>query len=214
MSGLIGVRVVLLLLALLTSGACAAAESSTLFVARRGWHIDMGLAVEDLSQPLAGIASHVPGSRYAFFGFGDRHYLLAAKHNAPVLLSALWPGAGIVLLTDLSNSPHEAFGETNVIELQLDAEQMRDLQSFIWKSLRSHDGAVDVYREGPYEGSAYFLAGSKYSAFHTCNTWGAQALQAAGFHVHTAGVIFAHQLWSQARRLKREQERKQAREVD
>jgi Protein of unknown function (DUF2459) len=208
-SGLIGVRVVLLLLAISTSGACGAAESATLYVARRGWHIDLGLAVEDLSQPLAGIASHVPGTRYAFFGFGDRHYLLAGKHNAPVLLSALWPGAGIVLLTDLSNSPQEAFGDSNVIELQLDAQQMRVLQSFIWKSLRSHDGAVDVYREGPYDGSAYFLGSSKYSAFHTCNTWGAQALKAAGFHVRTAGVLFAHQLWSQARRLKREQDRKQ-----
>jgi Protein of unknown function (DUF2459) len=206
-SGTACLRVVLLLL-VATSAACRSAESSTLFVARRGWHIDLGLAVEDLSQPLAGIASHVPGSRYAFFGFGDRHYLLAAKHNAPVLLAALWPGAGIVLLTDLSNSPQEAFGATNVITLQLDAEQMRDLQSFIWKSLRSHGGTVDVYREGPYDGSAYFLASEKYSAFHTCNTWGAQALKAAGFHVHTGGIVFAHQLWSQARRLSREQARK------
>jgi len=212
-SGTVCLRVVLLLL-VATSGACRSAESSTLFVARRGWHIDLGLAVEDLSQPLAGIASHVPGSRYAFFGFGDRHYLLAAKHNAPVLVAALWPGAGIVLLTDLSNSPQEAFGATNVITLQLDAEQMQDLQSFIWKSLRSHGGSVDVYREGPYDGSAYFLASEKYSAFHTCNTWGAQALKAAGFHVHTGGIVFAHQLWSQARRLSREQERKQARKVE
>ena len=208
MSGLIDVRVVFLL-ALLGSGACTPAESSTLFVARRGWHIDLGLAVEDLSQPLAGIASHVPGTRYAFFGFGDRHYLMAAKHDAPVLLSALWPGAGIVLLTDLSNSPQEAFGESNVIALQLDAEQLRVLQAFIWNSLRSHDGTVDVYREGPYDGSAYFLASWKYSAFHTCNTWGAKALKAAGFRVHTAGVVFAHQLWVQARRLKREQDHSQ-----
>ena len=65
--------------------------------------------------------------------------------------------------------------------------------------------AGKVFRDGPYEESVYFLATQKYSAFHTCNTWGAEALRAAGFHVHTAGVIFAGQLWIQARRLKRDE---------
>jgi hypothetical protein len=74
-----------------------------------------------------------------------------------VLLSALWPGAGI------------------------------DLQSFIWRSLRTQDDVLKVYQQGPYEGSVYFLAVPKYSAFGTCDTWGAEALRAADFHVHAGG---------------------------
>lgn len=74
-------------------------------------------------------------------------------------------------------------------------------------SLRTQDEVLTVFRDGPYEDSVYFLATHKYSAFHTCNTWGAEVLRAAGFHVHTAAVIFAGQLWIQARRLKRLQER-------
>jgi hypothetical protein len=197
------------LLALLVFCAVPAARagSATIYVARRGWHIDIGMAAEDLSPPLNQAAALVPGSRYVFFGFADKHYLLAKNHNAPLLLSALFPGAGIILTTGLTNSPAEGFGATHVIALTAPEEQIRGLQSFIWQSLRTQDGVLKIFRDGPYEGSVYFLAAQKYSAFHTCNTWGAEALRAAGFHVHTAGVLFAGQLWTQARRLKRLQDR-------
>ena len=188
-----------------TAQESQASQASTLFVARRGWHIDIGLGVEDLSPPLSSMAAYLPEARYAFFGFADKHYLLAPKRNAPVLLSALWPGAGILLATGLANSPQQAFGEHQVVALQIDGAHLAALQAFIWKSLRTQDGSIAAYRQGPYDGSAYFLATPKYSAFHTCNTWGAEALKAAGFHVHTHGVLFAGQLWVQARRLEREQ---------
>jgi hypothetical protein len=188
-----------------TGAAHTDSAPATIYVARRGWHIDIGIAATDLSVPLSQAGALLPGSRYVFFGFADRHYLLAKNHDAPVLLSALFPGAGIVLTTGLANTPAEAFGATHVITLSVSADQMRALQAFIWRSLRTQDDVLKVYHEGPYDGSVYFLATRKYSAFHTCNTWGAEALRAAGFHMHTAGVIFAGQLWRQARRLERVQ---------
>jgi hypothetical protein len=181
----------------------AAAEVATIYVARRGWHIDIGMAAADLSPPLNQAAAALPDAKYVFFGFADKHYLLARNHNAPVLLSALFPGAGIVLATGLRNSPADAFGAAHIITLHVAPDQMRELQSFIWRSLRTQSELLSVYRPGPYEDSVYFLATQKYSAFHTCNTWGAEALREAGFRVHTAGVIFAGQLWTQARRIKR-----------
>ena len=182
-------------------------ESSILYVARRGWHIDIGVAAADLSPPLAQAAADLPGARFVFFGFADKHYLLAKNHDGPVLLSALFPGAGILLTTGLTNSPAEAFGAAHVIALTVPQDQMRALQAFIWRSLRTQDDLLKVYREGPYQGSVYYLAAPKYSAFHTCNTWGAQALRAAGFRVRTAGVVFAWQLWAEARHLKHLQDR-------
>jgi uncharacterized protein DUF2459 len=209
----LGAVVAAVLTLILSSAANAGTESSasggssTLFVARRGWHIDIGVAATDLSPPLAQAAAALPGARFVFFGFADKHYLLAKNHGAPVLFSALFPGAGILLTTGLTNSPAEAFGAKHVIMLSVPQDQMRDLQSFIWRTLRTQDHLLKVYREGPYPGSVYFLAAPKYSAFHTCNTWGAEALRAAGFRVHTVGVVFAWQLWAQARRLKRLQDR-------
>ena len=192
---------------ILSSAANAGSDSSTIYVARRGWHVDIGVAAADLSPPLAQAAAALPGARFVFFGFADKHYLLAKNHSGPVLLSALFPGASILLATGIANSPAEGFGATHVVTLSATQDQMRDLQAFIWRSLRTQDDVLKVYRDGPYEGSAYFLGKPKYSAFHTCNTWGAEALRAAGFRVHTAGVIFAGQLWLQARRLKRLQDR-------
>lgn len=165
------------------------------------------MAAADLLPPLTQAAAPLADSRYVFFGFADKHYLLAKNHHAPVLLSALFPGAGILLATGLTNSPAQAFGTAHVIALTLREDQMRALQAFIWLSMRTQDGVLKVFRDGPYERSVYFLATQKYSAFHTCNTWGAQVLRAADFPVHTAGVIFAGQLWTQARRLQRLQGR-------
>jgi hypothetical protein len=184
-----------------------AAQPSIIYVARRGWHIDIGVATADLSPPLAQAAADLPGAHFVFFGFADKHYLLAKNHSGPVLLSALFPGAGILLTTGLTNSPAEAFGTMHVITLTVPQDRMLALQAFIWRSLRTQDDLLKVYREGPYQGSAYYLAAPKYSAFHTCNTWGAEGLRAAGLRVHTAGVVFAWQLWAQARRLKRLQDR-------
>jgi hypothetical protein len=121
------------------------------------------------------------------------------------LLASIWPGAGLMLLTALSASPEEGFGGDHVIRLSVSAEQMRALQSFLWKSLQTSHGAIVAHEPGPYEDSVYLPAAARYSGVHTCNTWVAEGLRAAGFHVHTAGVIFAGQLWRQVRRLERAQ---------
>jgi hypothetical protein len=59
---------------------------------------------------------------------------------------------------------------------------------------------VPVVAEGPYDESAYYGASARYSALHTCNTWAAEALRAAGLDVRTRFVVFAGQTWNQARK--------------
>jgi hypothetical protein len=258
--------------------ACAepvteAAARPTVYVARRGWHIDVGFAAQDLREPLRSIARNFPEAKFVFFGFGDMHYLADEKNqHGPAMIAALWPGKGIILVTTLQSAPADAFGSRQVIELSATDLQLQHSQDYIWNSLTmarrgapqdavalasqstppigpqdavampSQDStaiapsgveaitpqsspanaprgveaitpqgspaiaregmpqSVEVYRPGPYEGSYYFLATPKYSGFHTCNTWAAQALRAAGFPIRAQGVLFAHQLWSQVRR--------------
>ena len=197
----------LLLCAPNSGNAQSTADTSTVYIARRGWHIDIGLPVADLATPLAAVVSDLPRARYVFFGFGDQHYLLAKNHHAPALLSALWPGGGLMLVTGLEVSPAEGFGAAHVIALAVTAAQLRGIQGFIRGSFVASDGSLNAYRNGPYDGSLYYLASPTYSAAHTCNTWAAEVLQAAGLNIHTAGVVFAGQLWSQVRRLERAQRR-------
>jgi hypothetical protein len=75
------------------------------------------------------------------------------------------------------------------------------VQEFVWNSFLKVHPTLHYYAKGPYEGSLYYSAVPTYSAVHTCNTWVAEALKAGALHVHTAGVVFAAQLWSQLRSL-------------
>lgn len=174
---------------------------TTIFVARRGWHIDIGFRTLDVQAPLASLSAQPVRSQYVFFGFGDRHYLVANNKNFPGLLAALWPGAGVVLVTMLAAAPDAAFGHEHVIGLTVSSDAAQAAQAFVWDSLLKENGVPLFYRNGPYEGSLFFAATPEYSAVHTCNTWAAEVLRAAGLPVHSRGVVFAWQLWSQTRRI-------------
>jgi Protein of unknown function (DUF2459) len=101
----------------------------------------------------------------------------------------------------LQTAPADAFGRPHVIALAATESQLQASQDFIWKSLPAGPQGTVVYRPGPYEGGYYFLAAPRYSALHTCNTWAAQTLRAAGLPIRARGVLFAHQLWSQVRHI-------------
>jgi uncharacterized protein (TIGR02117 family) len=179
----------------------SAPQQAVLYLARRSWHIDVGFAVGDLGPSLAFIASRFPRAKYLFFGFGDRHYLLSKGKGTSTLAGALFPGPGLILVTAIENSPSQAFGAPHVLEFDLPAAQAAAVQRFIRRALAGDEGDILPVAEGPYEASAYYSAVARYSAFHTCNTWAAEALKSAGFDVRTHLVLFAGQTWHQARKI-------------
>jgi Protein of unknown function (DUF2459) len=201
----------LLGVALFAASGCARAapaaaapepDQVVMYLARRSWHIDVGFAVRDLGPSLAFVARRFPQAAYLFFGFGDRHYLLSKRKGTSALAGALFPGPGLILVTAIENTPAQAFGAPHVLEFALPAAQAAAAQGFVRRALAGGAGDIAPLAEGPYEGSAYYSAVARYSALHTCNTWAAEALQSAGFKVHTHLVLFAAQTWNQARRIK------------
>jgi hypothetical protein len=183
--------------------ASSADASAVIYVVKRAWHVDIGFATADLQWPLAALRADFPAARYLLFGFGDRHYLLDEDRGFGGTLAALWPGAGLMLASGLTGSTQAAFGEANVIEIPVSAAQALQAQLFVWRSLSADRGAVAPLRAGPYEGSSYYAASARYSGWHTCNTWAAEALRAANLPLHSFGVALSGQLWIQAQRLDR-----------
>jgi uncharacterized protein (TIGR02117 family) len=179
------------------SGAVAATES--IYVVRRGWHVDVGIAAPDAQAELRAVRADFPAANYLLFGFGDRRYLL--HRGAGNLLAAIWPGAGVVLVTALRATPQRAFGPQQVIRLSVTPTQLQALQTYIAQSLGMPGSSIARLADGPYDDSAYYQTSAHYSALHTCNTWAAEALQAAGLPVGSRGVEFASQLWRQVLRL-------------
>jgi hypothetical protein len=190
-------------LLLAQASQAAAIDGDTIYVVRRGWHIDLGFAVPELVAPLGTVTGKFPGERYLLFGFGDRRYLMAKHSHVPAMLGAVWPGQALMLLTGLAATPGEAFGEKQVIALHVSPTQSKELQAFIAGSLQAvaSSGSFAVTAPGPYSGSLYFDSGLKYSGFHTCNTWAAEGLQRAELPVRSRGTLFAGQLWRQVAKL-------------
>jgi Protein of unknown function (DUF2459) len=108
-------------------------------------------------------------------------------------LAAIWRGPALVLATGLTAAPEQAFGDNRVIQLRVSPGQLSAARDYIARSIASPLKVAD----GPYPGSVYFAATARYSGLHTCNTWAAEVLEQAGLPVHSRGVIFAGQLWTQ-----------------
>lgn len=175
--------------------------SVTVFVIRRSWHTDIGFEVADLRPPLASLDSGLPGARFLLFGFGDKRYLMTHAAGVKRLLGAVWPGEGLVLLTGLKVTPETAFGANSVVRLTVTDSQAQALEEFVWRSLATDKGEATLLAPGPYEGSAYYASSVRYSGLHTCNTWTAEGLHAAGLPIHSFGVEFASQVWGQVKTL-------------
>jgi uncharacterized protein (TIGR02117 family) len=171
--------------------------AATVYVVRRGWHTDVAFPVEGLHGPLQLIAAEFPGARYLVFGFGDRRYLLSRGRDFGDELLALWPGAGLILVTGLQATPQQAFGANQVVALRLPPQRADAVADYVRDSLQLDSGALRSVAPGPYPDSLFYASTRTYSGLHTCNTWTAEALRAGAVPVDSAGVIFAWQLWSQ-----------------
>ena len=63
-------------------GAAFSQESVVVYVARRGWHIDIGFEAADLKPPLDSLSAELPQGNSLFFGCGDRRYLDSENRRA------------------------------------------------------------------------------------------------------------------------------------
>jgi uncharacterized protein (TIGR02117 family) len=173
----------------------------TIYVIKRSWHTDIGFAAADLRAPLATLRAALPEAHYLLFGFGDKHYLMTRENSFEGMVGAVWPGAGLVLMTGLTGTPEQAFGGDGVVRLIVSAPQARRLEEFVWETLAKEEGVATALAPGPYDGSLYYASTARYSGFHTCNTWTAEGLKTAGLPVRSFGVEFSGQVWRQVRRL-------------
>jgi hypothetical protein len=169
----------------------AAPVGPVVWVLDHGWHTDIALRPADLDGPLAAWAGRWVGAEALVFGFGKRSYLLAvAGAPAEYLLGAI-PGPGAIEAKGLSVTPPVAYpGRTTVVALPPGGAAR--LSAFLWGSLRrdAADQPVPAL-PAPLRGSLFLESSHGYSLAHTCNTWTAAALQAAGLPVTDRGVVLA-----------------------
>jgi hypothetical protein len=171
---------------------------ATVYVVQRGWHTDIGLAAGAGLGPLRAFEREFPGARFFVFGFGEREYLEARATTPWLLLRALFPSEGLVLVTALSASPVEAFAGYRVVARPVSREGLARLTGFIAGSVEwAPDGRPRLAARGPYDGSLFYASPLTYDLVDTCNTWTARGLHAAGLPVSAEGVVSEAQVLDQ-----------------
>jgi hypothetical protein len=174
------------------------AADAVIYVVGRGWHTDVGLPIDEVNGPLAGLESGFPGVRFMVFGFGERNYLMTHGNGSGEMLTALFPSRSAILMTALRAPPTEAFADEQVVTLRLTQAGVDRMAELIWQEMeKTPDGSTVRLADGPYAGSLFYASSDMYDAFHTCNTWTALLLRDGGLPVDPRGVLFVGQVMQQ-----------------
>jgi Protein of unknown function (DUF2459) len=103
-----------------------------------------------------------------------------------------------MLVIPLQIVPEAFFGASNAFAVPASQEGIERLSQILWDYLAvDKEGPIRRVGTGPYPQSVFYASAGTYNLSHTCNTWTAEALRAAGLPVTTSGVVFASQLLDQ-----------------
>jgi uncharacterized protein (TIGR02117 family) len=163
-----------------------------------GWHTELALPMSAISGPLTALKPSFPEARHLVFGWGARDYYMARDPGPGDLLRAIVPGPAVLLVVPLKTAPEAFAGAGGAFAIPLPQPGTERLSHFLWEYVaRDATGAVRPVAGGPYPGSAFYASTGTFDITHTCNTWTAEALRAAGVLVNPAGVVYASQLLDQ-----------------
>ena len=205
-----GRRIRLSAMLLLAANLCACAakpppcvstqvpQNNVVYLVKHGWHTDIAIPADELRGNMTVFQRIFPGVKILVIGFGKRTFMTAPVHNAGDLVIGPFPGDGVMLVTGLSAAPDLAYKDGVTATLNLPPGGAERLSDFIWKSLKTDAGAPVELRPGFYLGSIFYVTNTRYAGTRTCNTWTADALQAAGLNIDPAGDIFSWQTLSRA----------------
>ena len=176
----------------------SASRSELVYVISGGWHTEIGLPAETISDPLAALKTEFPSAGYLVFGWGARDYYMARDPGMGDILRALTPGPAVMLVIPLSVTPQTAFGVSNTFPVYVSRDGIERLYELLWNYLvADKEGAPRRIGTGPYPESVFYASAGAYNLSHTCNTWTAEALRVAGLPVSATGVVFAAQILDQ-----------------
>ncbi len=195
--------------AVLAAGACSfpppptcpapAPGETPVYIRSAGWHIDIGLPAAAVTGKLAVFRDVFPGAHALMFGYGKKTFLTAPPDTISEYLLGPVPGPAAIEVIGVGADPVDAYPAGEVLVYRLSPDGARALSDFIWRDIaRDAAGGPRLLGPGFYPGSLFYAAVSGYSLAHTCNTWAANALHAAGLALDGDGVIFSGQVVDRA----------------
>ena len=173
-------------------------RNEVIYVIAGGWHTELALPMPTISSRLAALKRGFATARYLVFGWGARDYYMARDPGLGDLLRAVVPGPAVLLIIPLQVSPEAFAGAANAFAVPVSRGGAERLSQFLWGYLaKDAKGTLRRMGAGPYPGSVFYASTGTFDLTHTCNTWTAEALRAAGLPVSSVGVVYAGQLLDQ-----------------
>ncbi|MGH7835165.1 MAG: DUF2459 domain-containing protein [Candidatus Binatia bacterium] len=177
-----------------------------IFVVNHGWHSGIVIKKAEIPGGLLPEAADFPGAESLEIGWGDWDYYQAPDPGvASAIKAAFFSSRSVVHVGGFSGAVEDYFRGAEVFALTVSEEGFRRLNQFVSDSfLRSESQPLEKPRDGLYPNSRFYPARGKFHLFRNCNTWVAEALQAAGLPIRPTYVITVENLSYQVKRMRKD----------
>lgn len=179
------------------------APGELVWVVDHGWHTGLVLERSSISPGLLPEQGDFPLARYLEVGWGDADFYQAREPGIwAALRAAVASRASVIHMVGLPMRPEAIFAVRDVVELRLSRSGFEALVRFVDAGFdREGRPRAPVLGSGLYGTSAFYPARGRYHLLHTCNTWIARALRAAGVPITPVYAMTAGNLMWQVRRV-------------
>lgn len=169
--------------------------ADVVYVVGQGWHVEIGIPVEELDENMSFFRDIFPGARVIMFGYGKKTFFIAPPDTISEYLLGPFPGSAVIQVVGLSVTPEQAYPPENTVTLFLPATGGQSLSAHIWKDLvKDASGKPQMVARSTHPIGLFYAAHSEYNLFHTCNAWAADVLHNAGLAVSVSNIILSYQV--------------------
>ena len=141
--------------------------------------------------------------KYIEIGWGDKTFYQTSNPSFSMAFDALLKSTSSVIhLYGFDQTIRTTFKDAEIIELDIEEDNYIKLLYFIHKSFTLNaDGSAQLKGPGLYgkENSFFYAANGKFHMFNTCNTWVANAIQAAGIGINSNSIMTSDSLMDAVR---------------
>ena len=176
---------------------CAATR--TFQVVNHGWHTGIVVASRDLVQRLPALGRDFGGGDFVELGWGDEAFYRAPRAGVGQALGAAFRSGGSVLhVVRVPGERHGSGGDS--ISLTVGEDGYRRLLDHLAASFAlTPQGDLQMLGPGLYGDSRFYRAHGRYSLYHNCNTWVAEAVALSGVALRSTSVLTAAGVMSRLR---------------
>jgi len=184
-----------------SQGACASNESTckAVTIVHNSWHAGIVLRKTDLTDKTMPELADFAAAQLIEFSWGDKDYFPDPTSGIfGAIKAALWSGGSVMHLVGFSDTVENFYRGASITELRLNATAYERMVKYINETFaREKLSGRTPSAPGLFPYSRFYPASRSFSVLRTCNTWVAEALEAAGLPISSAFVITAGNLQSQ-----------------